>query len=196
MVRLSLRTRVVPMSSSPAKHEQLFCSSFDSGDFNADGKTDLAVGANQYSSSTGRTYIFYNDGSPSRQLPPLLMSSSLVKPYDTFGGSLASRDFNADGKTDLAVVAYLVQSVLTLVAHISSTTMARLSLRTRVVPMSSLPAKHEQLASALPHFWMISMPMEKTDLAVGANGYFLFYRPRLYLHLSKWSGEYECQSDW
>jgi hypothetical protein len=37
--------------------------SLTSGDFNADGKTDLAVGANTYSSSTGRAYLFYNDGS-------------------------------------------------------------------------------------------------------------------------------------
>jgi hypothetical protein len=46
-----------PMSSSPAKHEQLFRFFLTSGDFNADGKTDLAVGANGYSSSTGRVPI-------------------------------------------------------------------------------------------------------------------------------------------
>ena len=31
---------------------------FAPGDFNSDGKTDLAVGAYNYSTSTGRVYIF------------------------------------------------------------------------------------------------------------------------------------------
>jgi hypothetical protein len=31
------------------------------GDFNADGKTDLAVGAPDYSTSTGRVYLFTSE---------------------------------------------------------------------------------------------------------------------------------------
>jgi hypothetical protein len=54
---------LVPMSSSPAKLRVIISASFTSGDFNADGKTDLAVGAYGYSTFTGRTYLFYNDGS-------------------------------------------------------------------------------------------------------------------------------------
>lgn len=37
-------------------------STLATGDFNADGKTDLAVGARRYSSDAGRVYVFYNDG--------------------------------------------------------------------------------------------------------------------------------------
>ena len=35
--------------------------SMTAGDFNADGKTDLAVGAYGYSTNTGRTYIYINE---------------------------------------------------------------------------------------------------------------------------------------
>jgi hypothetical protein len=39
-----------------------------------------------YSTNTGRVYLFYNDGSPSRPLPPPLMLSSLVKRRITISG--------------------------------------------------------------------------------------------------------------
>ena len=76
------------------------------GDFNADGKTDLVVGAYNYSSFTGRAYIFYNDGS----IPTTAATADVIITGETtdnyFGLSIASGDFNADGKTDLAVGAY------------------------------------------------------------------------------------------
>lgn len=43
--------------------------SLTAGDFNADGKTDLAVGAYGYSSSTGRAYIFTSEAAVTAQLP-------------------------------------------------------------------------------------------------------------------------------
>jgi formylmethanofuran dehydrogenase subunit C len=80
-----------------------FCYSLASGDFNADGKTDLAVGANGYSTDTGRVYLFYNDGS----IPTTAATADIIITGETtsdyFGSSLASGDFNADGKTDLSV---------------------------------------------------------------------------------------------
>ncbi len=81
-----------------------------SGDFNADGKTDLAVGARAYSSSTGRTYIFYNDGS----IPTTAATADVIitgeGANNYFGYSLTSGDFNTDGRVDLAVGAPVYSS--------------------------------------------------------------------------------------
>jgi len=76
------------------------------GDFNADGKTDLAAGFNLYSNLTGRVHIFYNDGS----IPTTAATADVIiagqGTYNFFGSALVSEDFNADGRTDLAVGAY------------------------------------------------------------------------------------------
>ncbi|MBP9801957.1 MAG: FG-GAP repeat protein, partial [Candidatus Moranbacteria bacterium] len=84
--------------------------SLTSGDFNADGKIDLAVGAYGYSTNTGRAYLFYNDGS----IPTTAATADVMVTGETtnnyFGISLTSGDFNADGTTDLAVGAYLYSS--------------------------------------------------------------------------------------
>ena len=70
-----------------------FGSSLSSGDFNVDGKTDLAVGAYGYDSNIGRVYIYtFNDK---------IIDGETASDY--FGLSLTSGDFNADGSTDLVV---------------------------------------------------------------------------------------------
>jgi len=80
--------------------------SLTTGDLNADGKTDLAVGAYRYNSSQGRAYIFLNDGA----YPSAAGSADTIitgeGANNSFGSSLATGDLNADGKTDLAVGAY------------------------------------------------------------------------------------------
>ncbi|MEI7890709.1 MAG: FG-GAP-like repeat-containing protein [bacterium] len=91
-----------------------FATSMVAGDFNADGKTDLAVGIRSYNGSTGRAYVFYSDnltgGAPfSLPLTTLSNASVVISGEATsnyFGYVISAGDFNADGKTDLAVGAY------------------------------------------------------------------------------------------
>ena len=75
-----------------------------SGDFNSDGKTDLAVGAYGYSSNTGRVFIFYNKGA---QLPTASDSADIIITGEStenfFGFSLSSGDLNNDNQTDLII---------------------------------------------------------------------------------------------
>jgi hypothetical protein len=75
------------------------------GDFNNDGRTDLAVGAYGYSSNTGRAYIFYNDGAYPSSAASADVSIGGSATYDQFGASLTAGDFNADGRMDLAISA-------------------------------------------------------------------------------------------
>src|SRR5690606_11942748 len=87
-----------------------FGTSMVSGDFNADGKIDLAVGAPYYSSQTGSVYIFYN-GAIINEVASgadVIITGEASDNY--FGNSMNSADFNADGKVDLAVGAFMYSS--------------------------------------------------------------------------------------
>jgi hypothetical protein len=77
------------------------------GDFNADGKVDLAVGAPEYFEKTGRTYVFYANSTISGSVSNADVVITGESTEDSFGGILLPGDFNADGKTDLAVGAEL-----------------------------------------------------------------------------------------
>jgi hypothetical protein len=72
-----------------------FGASFASADFNADGKTDLAVGGYTYSTSTGRAYVFYNDGSFPTSTASADMTITGETTISRLGYSLTSGDFNA-----------------------------------------------------------------------------------------------------
>jgi hypothetical protein len=77
------------------------------GDFNADGKTDLAISAPAYNFSTGRVYVF-NGGTISSSMSVSAANVTFFgeNANDLFGSTmLAAGDLNADGKTDLIVSA-------------------------------------------------------------------------------------------
>jgi FG-GAP repeat/FG-GAP-like repeat len=83
----------------------LFGTSLAVGDLNADGRADLAVGAEGHSTNTGRAYVFYNDGTMPTSAATADVTFTGSATSDSFGGKLATGDFNADGETDLAVAA-------------------------------------------------------------------------------------------
>jgi hypothetical protein len=84
-----------------------FGASLTAGDFNADGRIDLAVGADNYASQTGRAYIFYNDGSISTTAATADVIITGEGTNNYFGRTLGVGDLNADGKTDLVVTAWV-----------------------------------------------------------------------------------------
>ncbi|MCA9354598.1 MAG: FG-GAP repeat protein, partial [Candidatus Kaiserbacteria bacterium] len=80
-----------------------FGTALTAGDLNHDGQTDIVVGAWQYNTYQGRTYIFYNDGS----YPTAAASADIIitgdSTNDDFGHAFITGDFNADGKDDLVI---------------------------------------------------------------------------------------------
>ncbi len=81
-----------------------------SGDFNADGYQDLAIGAPAYNFlefTAGAVFILYgtNNGLSSNNSQILSQhgSGNLAEYEDAFGSSLATGDFNGDGFSDLVV---------------------------------------------------------------------------------------------
>ncbi len=143
-----------------------FGSAFAAGDFNADGRTDLAVGAYGYSSNAGRTYLFYNDGS----IPTTAATADVTitgEASSLFGYTLASGDFNADGRTDLAVGAYI---------YSSNAGRAYLFYNDGSIPTTAATADVTITGEASSFFGYAFAVGDfnadgRTDLAVGASGY-------------------------
>jgi hypothetical protein len=99
-----------------AETDDHFGSSLTSGDFNADGKDDLAIGVSNENvvsiSNAGGVQVIYGTSSGLSATSPIAnqfwtQDSSNVdnsaETDDLFGYSLTSGDFNADGKDDLAI---------------------------------------------------------------------------------------------
>ena len=74
------------------------------GDVNGDGYSDVIVGANEYSSHTGRAYIYFG-GASMNNAADVTMTGEAAN--DDFGISVSTAgDVNGDGYTDVIVGAY------------------------------------------------------------------------------------------
>jgi len=74
------------------------------GDVNGDGYSDVIVGANGYSTNTGRVYIFFGGNTVDNTADVTMTGDSV---YQNFGSSVSSAgDVNGDGYSDVIVGAY------------------------------------------------------------------------------------------
>ena len=91
--------------SSPASYTLPAASNpsliFTLGDFNGDGKTDVAATVD-YNFAVGQEFVFLGNGDGTLQ--PAVMSTGL--PLIQYAADVAAADFNRDGKLDLAVSTY------------------------------------------------------------------------------------------
>ena len=86
-----------------------FGSSLAGGDFNGDGRADLAIGASGENSFAGVVHVLYGSVSGLTAAGSQLWSqdspgvAGLAESFDDFGAALAAGDFNGDGRADLAI---------------------------------------------------------------------------------------------
>ncbi|MCK5268013.1 MAG: FG-GAP repeat protein, partial [Spirochaetes bacterium] len=80
------------------------------GDIDADGYSDLIVGATKYNNSDGRVYIFYGkpggidkDSAGSAKTILTGIDDECAECYNHLGRSIATGDINGDGYTDIAI---------------------------------------------------------------------------------------------
>jgi hypothetical protein len=84
----------------------VFGNALASGDFNGDGRVDLAIGQNRTPGGAG--FLFYNTGTPGAEFDRVVgagfhQSTLEFEGSSALGISLSALDFNGDGKPDLAV---------------------------------------------------------------------------------------------
>jgi len=96
----------VGVTSQPGEH---FGFSFAVGDFDRDGRSDLAIGAPNQRSDAGAVHILFGDATTllDQESPQFCDQNSLFgsgrEAGDRFGHSLAAGDFNGDTFADLAI---------------------------------------------------------------------------------------------
>jgi len=93
------------LTSSELREDGLFGNDVTVGDFNADGRLDVAASAPGLTGgpSTGTTSLFFNAGSMLDGNEDVLLRNHQRKGLANFGHDLAVCDWNSDGKDDLCV---------------------------------------------------------------------------------------------
>jgi hypothetical protein len=100
------------LSGSPAEADDVFGFALAAGDFNGDGRDDLAVGAALEDigsiEQAGAANVIYGSGgglttSGNQLFHQGLLSGSPAEEFDQFGFALDTGDFNGDGLSDLGV---------------------------------------------------------------------------------------------
>ncbi len=106
----SLATTGAAFASTILSGETLsqFGLSIASGDFNGDGFGDAIVGANQYNTNQGRSYIFQSAGSSGIATTGTASANTILtgETNSQFGVSAFTGDFNGDGFADSIVGAF------------------------------------------------------------------------------------------
>jgi disulfide bond formation protein DsbB len=101
-----------PGIGGTAEADDRFGSALTSGDWSTDSRGDLAVGALGENSFSGVVHVLYGSAAGLTATGSQLWSqdspgiAGTAEASDLFGGALADGDFNANGRTDLAIGAW------------------------------------------------------------------------------------------